>query len=412
MAALNRESKIRVLLAWFKRRRDRRAIKKKIIKFPAKSSSYSTKKYHVAFINAVIMAINTPRIRSEWMHPRSNVWFDMVDNEYDDELWYVNFRVTRQTFDFVLNTVKDDLIHENTVMREAISAKRRLAITLYFVSSTAEYKTIGNLFGVSRSFVCMCIREVCSVITKGLSKFIKFPRGQQLWQVIDDYESRWGFPMCAGAIDGTHIPIIAPTESRTEYVNRKGFHSIIMQAVVDSNYLFRDVVVGWPGSVHDARVFSNSAIFRKGNEGKLFPSNFSREINGEDISPVILADPAYPLLSWLMKGFDAKGDLSRKERLFNYRLSRARMTVENTFGRWKGRFIRFGKRVDMEVQNVVTVVLASCILHNICESQNNNFLPQWQNEVAVPADDDVEDIQESEETDGLDIRAILADYFA
>ena len=66
----------------------------------------------------------------------------------------------------------------------------------------------------------------------------------------------------------------------------------------------------------------------------------------------------------------------------------------------------------MEVQNVVTVVLASCILHNICESQNNNFLPQWQNEVAVPADDDVEDIQESEETDGLDIRAILADYFA
>ena len=88
------------------------------------------------------------------------------------------------------------------------------------------------------------------------------------------------------------------------------------------------------------------------------------------------------------------------------------MTVENTFGRWKGRFIRFGKRVDMEVQNLVTVVLASCILHNICESQNNNFLPQWQNEVAVPADDDVEDIQESEETDGLDIRAILADYFA
>ena len=112
-----------------------------------------------------------------------------------------------------------------------------------------------------------------------------------------------------------------------------------------------------------------------------------------------------------MKGFYAKGDLSRKERLFNYRLSRARMTVENTFGRWKGRFIRFGKRVDMEVQNIVIVVLASCILHNICEAQNNNFLPQWQNddirEVAVSVDD----IQEREEADGLDIREILADYF-
>ena len=217
--------------------------------------------------------------------------------------------------------------------------------------------------------------------------------------------------MCAGAIDGTHIPIIAPTESRTVYVKGKGFYSVIMQAVVDSTYLFRDVVVGWPRSVHDARVFSNSAIFRKGNEGKLFPSNLSKELNGEEIPPVILADPAYPLLPWLMKGFDAKGDLSRKERLFNYRLSRTRMTIENTFGRWKSRFIWFGKRVDMEVKNIVTAVLVSCILHNICEAQNNNFLPQWQNDdvhdVAMP----VEDIQEREEADGLDIRAILAEYF-
>ena len=41
--------------------------------------------------------------------------------------------------------------------------------------------------------------------------------------------------MCACAIDGTHIPILAPRENHTEYVNRKGFHSIIMQAVTDCN---------------------------------------------------------------------------------------------------------------------------------------------------------------------------------
>ena len=72
------------------------------------------------------------------------------------------------------------------------------------------------------------------------------------------------------------------------------------------------------------------------------------------------------------------------------------MTVETTFGRWKSRFIRFGKHVDMEVKNIVAAVLAPCILHNICEAQNNNFLSQWQNddvhEVAMPVDD----IQECE----------------
>ena len=65
----------------------------------------------------------------------------------------------------------------------------------------------------------------------------------------------------------------------------------------------------------------------------------------------------------------------------------------------------------MEAKNIVTAVLALCILHNICEAQNNNFLRQWQNddvhEIAMPVDD----IQECEDADGLDIRAILAQHF-
>ena len=89
--------------------------------------------------------------------------------------------------------------------------------------------------------------------------------------MIRNYERNWDFPMRVGAIDGTHIPIRAPMESHVEYVNRKGYHSILMQAVVDSTYLYRDVVIGWPGSVHDARIFSNTEIFKKGNEDELFP---------------------------------------------------------------------------------------------------------------------------------------------
>ena len=59
-----------------------------------------------------------------------------------------------------------------------------------------------------------------------------------------------------------------------------------------------------------------------------------KKLMGKKNLPSYLVDPACPLLPWLMKGFDAKGDLSRKERLFNYRLSLTRMTAENTFCRW------------------------------------------------------------------------------
>ena len=48
---------------------------------------------------------------------------------------------------------------------------------------------------------------------------------------------------------------------------------IVMQAVVYARYLFRDVVIGWPGSVHDARVLSNSELYNQGLQGKLFDPN-------------------------------------------------------------------------------------------------------------------------------------------
>ena len=75
-----------------------------------------------------------------------------------------------------------------------------------------------------------------------------------------------------------------------------------MQALADSNYLFRDIFVGWPGSVHDARVFSNSQLYALGYSGRLFPPDMKEEILGKEIHPVILAVPAYPMLNWLLKG--------------------------------------------------------------------------------------------------------------
>ena len=76
------------------------------------------------------------------------------------------------------------------------------------------------------------------------TKFITIPKGEELNEVMRIYKDKWQFPMCAGAIDGTHIPIIAPVVDHVDYVNWKGYHSIVMQAVVDSKYLFRDVVWG------------------------------------------------------------------------------------------------------------------------------------------------------------------------
>ena len=78
---------------------------------------------------------------------------------------------------------------------------------------------------------------------------------------MDEFSDRAGFPQIVGCVDGCHIPIKAPQSNPEDYVNRKGFHSIILQALVDANYLFLDICVGWPGKVHDARLFRNSSLY-------------------------------------------------------------------------------------------------------------------------------------------------------
>ena len=134
--------------------------------------------------------------------------------------------------------------------------------------------------------------------------------------------------------------------------------------------------VGWPGSVHDARIFSNSDLYAKGESGELMPSRI-RRINNVDVPVMILGDAAYPMLPWIMKPYPGTGTLSRKQRHFNYRLSRARMVVECAFGRLKGRWRCLLKRNDCELIFVSTIVNACCILHNLCEVHGDGFVEEW-----------------------------------
>ena len=87
------------------------------------------------------------------------------------------------------------------------------------------------------------------------------------------------------------------------------------------------------------------------------------------------------------------------------------MTVENTFGHWKGRFRRFLKQVDMNVEGVVNVVAASCVLHNICEMRHEPFFDRWLQEGFNDHDVAIMDGAEVEDQAGSDIRDTLAACF-
>ena len=105
--------------------------------------------------------------------------------------------------------------------------------------------------------------------------------------------------------------------------------------VVDSQSHFIDVNIGWPGKLHDARVLANYTLYRKANSVTLLP-DWKQNINGVDVPLIILGDPVYPLLPWMMKPFADHRYLMAAEHHYNYCQSRAQMIVENVFRHLKG----------------------------------------------------------------------------
>ncbi|XP_028416966.1 protein ANTAGONIST OF LIKE HETEROCHROMATIN PROTEIN 1-like [Dendronephthya gigantea] len=179
------------------------------------------------------------------------------------------------------------------------------------------------------------------------------------------------FPQAVGAIDGTHIEIIAPEEP-FDYFDRHHRYSVILQAVVGQNLTFLDTAIGYLGSMHDARVLRSSDIFQKAQDGEILTEPLAR-INGVQVRPLLLGDGAYPLLPWLMKPYPNGANLNRSQRRFNKTLSSARSTVERAFGVLKARWRILLKRLDNRFENIPDVILSCCILHNFCQKAGEEF---------------------------------------
>ena len=285
--------------------------------------------------------------------------------------------MTERTFRILCNELRPYIQKQCTVLREPISVERRVAVTVWKLATNVEYRTLSNLFGIGLSTVAVIVVETCQAISANLlTRYVYIPEDELLKEVVRGFETCWGFPQAAGAIDGTHIPIIRPEESPSDYYNRKGYYSIIVQGLVDFRGRFMDVCIGWPGKVHDARVFANSTVYSKGMSGSLFPS-WTRQLGRVEVPLVILGDPAYPLLPWLIKPYAENDHSTAKEKLFNYRQSRACMVVENTFGKLKARWRCLLKRLDVTLKNVPTVVSSCVVLHNFCEMFGDNFCDEW-----------------------------------
>ena len=292
--------------------------------------------------------------------PRITGYAKNVVPAYPLDVFKDNFRLCRGTFETLAEMLAGcpELLRGNERGgRPQVDVGKQLLISLWVLGNQESYRSIGERFNVAKSTVFNCLLRVCNALVNNYrQELIRWPTGEQAIDVMDGFEARRGFPGVIGAIDGSHIPIKAPQICPENYINRKGFYSIILQAVCDDQMLFTDAYVGWPGSVHDARVFDNSDLLRG------IENNPDAYVQGNSH---IIGDSAYGQSKFMMTPFRDNGHLTVAQRKYNKYHSSTRMVIERAFGHLKGRFRRL-KYLDVEVTNVPLIVMAACLLHNLC----------------------------------------------
>ena len=150
--------------------------------------------------------------------------------------------MNHNTFSILCGELRPYIQKEHTALRVPISVEQRVAVTIWKLATNVEYRTISNLFGLGLSAVAGIVVQTCKASADNLlEKYVYVPEGDLLKEIVEGFETCWRFPQAVGAIDGSHVPIIRPQDSASDYYNRKGFYSVIIQGLVDFRGQFMDI---------------------------------------------------------------------------------------------------------------------------------------------------------------------------
>ncbi|PKB96910.1 hypothetical protein RhiirA5_301501 [Rhizophagus irregularis] len=178
----------------------------------------------------------------------------------------------RQQFNKLVQVLQNDTVFQNKGNKPQAPVEFQLVIFLRRLGSKDDILSICSRFGICEGTVILYINHVMKAIRNKKLEFVQWPKNKSCY---------------CSCRDSFYFKLGTCTRSNSIFYKK---YAINCQGIVDFKGIFINYIIGWPGSVHDARVYANSDFFL----------NTAKYIEGDDY---VLGDSAYPISSFLITPF-------------------------------------------------------------------------------------------------------------
>lgn len=329
------------------------------------------------------------------------------------------FSMSRKTFVYICSLVKDHMVSKTRFTfanGNPMSIHEQVALALTRLASGNSLISIGDSFGVHHSTVSQATWRFVEAIEENGLRHLRWPSTEaEMSRIRHKFERIGGLPNCCGAIGTTRITMLLTSSDREAkyWLDRRKKHSMILQAIVDSDMKFRSIVTGWPGKMSDAMALQSSSFFDQCEKREKLNGPLVFTSEETELREYIVGDEGYPLLPWLITPYKGS-NLEESNAKFNERILATHSVAKKALTRLKDawRMIK-GDLWRPDKHKLPRFILVCCILHNIVIDMENDD----QDSVDLPSDlvhDAVYDpeIRKGVEKTGSAVRDELCKYFS
>ena len=302
----------------------------------------------------------------------------------------VKYRMSRENFMKLLKLIKNHPVFggEKPKVKKMATVEEQLMTFLAFIGHEGGNGHLSrSLYSIGYGTHYLYCDRVAEAICSLRKSAVFWPDTEEREEIASRMKKKFDFPNCVGMGDGTLFPLqFSPsTDDACDYSGRKYKYSITCFIINDDERRIRAYMAGWPGSVHDNRVFGNMRMNR-------YPlDHFSH-------SQYILSDSALENCEFVVAAFKKPplNPMPREHERFNTKLATARISAEHTIGILKGRF-RWLKHIRMKISKdksrmvrILKYIDCCVIIHNLMINLGDDIdlVDEWLD------DDDVSDVDD------------------